>query len=253
MSKNNNVLIYVIISSALIMAIGFVVAANQIKPTMSDEELGKKIDQGIEKYIQKQMQAQEAQRNQAEQDQLGNVKPVSKTNDHIFGNKDADISLIEYSDFECPFCKTFHPIAKQIIDNYGGKVNWVYRHYPLGFHQNARKEAEASECANELGGNDKFWEYTNKIYERTTSNGTGFALDQLVPLAKELGLNEEKFKACLDSGKYADHIQQDMSEGSAAGVSGTPGNIVINNKTGKAVLKSGALPFETFKAIIDQL
>lgn len=181
----------------------------------------------------------------------GPVKPVSK-DDHVRGSKDAALSIIEYSDFECPFCKRFHPTVQQALKEYDGKVNWVYRHFPLSFHANAAKESEASECAQELGGNAKFWEYTDKIFERTTSNGTGVALDALVPMAKELGLNEKKFKECLDSGKYAAHVQKDFSEGQTAGIDGTPGNILLT-KDGKEARVPGAVPYEQLKSEIDRL
>lgn len=185
-------------------------------------------------------------------EQAGPVKAVDPNKDHIRGDKNASVFVIEYSDFECPYCQRHHPTMQKLVDTYKGKVAWVYRHYPLGFHQNAQKEAEASECAAELGGNDAFWKYTDKIYERTTSNGTGFALDKLVPLAKEIGLNEVKFKECLDSGKMAAKVAQDIQEGSAAGVSGTPANIIWT-KDGKSQLVSGAVPFEALKAQIDPL
>ncbi len=177
----------------------------------------------------------------------GPVPPVTKQ-DHVRGS--GKVTLIEYSDFECPFCKRFHPTMLQVMNEYKGKVRWVYRHYPLSFHANAQKEAEATECASEQGGSEAFFSYTDKIFERTTGNGTGFVLDALVPLAKELGLNESKFKTCLDSGKYAQHIKDEMAAGTAAGVSGTPGTFLIG-KDGKAELISGALPFESIKAAID--
>lgn len=179
----------------------------------------------------------------------GKVPEVTDA-DHIRGNKDAKVTFIEYSDFECPFCKRFEPTMKQIEQEYGDKVRIVYRHYPLSFHANAQKEDEASECASELGGNDGFWAYHDAILDRTTSNGTGFALDALVPLAKELGLNEAKFKECLDSGKYAQHVKDDMAGGSAAGVTGTPGSILID-AAGNSQLISGAVPFATIKSALD--
>ena len=100
----------------------------------------------------------------------GNLEAINKvtSKDHIRGNPNADITIVEYSDTECPFCKQFHQTMKQIIAEYGdsGKVAWVYRNFPLDqLHPKARKEAEALECANELGGNDKFWEYTDRLYE----------------------------------------------------------------------------------------
>lgn len=189
---------------------------------------------------------------QAPPQTASDVPKVSK-DDHIRGDKNARLALIEYSDIECPFCKRFHPTAQQVVDTYKGKVMWVYRHYPLSFHANAQKEAEAVECANEQGGNDAFWKYLDSIYERTTSNGTGFALDKLVPLAKELGLDETKFKLCLDGGKFADHVKQDMDGGTKAGVTGTPGNIILDTKTGATRLIPGAVPFEQVKAVIDEM
>ncbi len=178
-----------------------------------------------------------------------NVPPVS-AEDHIRGDAQAPVKLVEYSDLECPFCKSFHPTMQQVMDQYKGKVAWVYRHFPLSFHQNAQKEAEATECANELGGNTAFWNYLDKIFERTTSNGTGFALNQLGPLAKEIGLDQVKFQSCLDSGKYAQHVADDMAGGAAAGVSGTPGTIAIASN-GKTYPIEGAQPLAAVKAVID--
>lgn len=176
--------------------------------------------------------------------------PEVTTADHIRGNKDAKVTFIEYSDFECPFCKRFEPTMQQIEEEYGDKVSIVYRHYPLSFHANAQKEAEATECANDLGGNDAFWKYHDAILERTTSGGTGFALDDLVPLAKELGLDESEFQDCLDTGKFAQHVKDDMSGGAAAGVTGTPGSILID-AAGNSQLLSGAVPFATIKSALD--
>lgn len=182
----------------------------------------------------------------------GKIKPVS-ADEHVLGDLNkAQVVLVIYSDYECPYCKRFHPISKQIYDAYKGTVALVYRHFPLSFHVNAQKEAEASECVAELGGNTAFWKFTDAIYERTTSNGTGFAIDKLTPLAGELGLDKTKFKTCLESGKYAEKVQQDESEGVEAGVNGTPGNILIA-KNGETKLLPGALPFEVFKQEIDSL
>ncbi len=179
----------------------------------------------------------------------GKVPEVTDA-DHIRGNKDAKVTFIEYSDFECPFCKRFEPTMQQMKKEYGDTVAIVYRHYPLSFHANAQKEAEATECANELGGNDAFWKYHDAILERTTSGGTGFALDALAPLAKELGLDESKFQDCLDTGKFAQHVKDDMAGGAAAGVTGTPGSILID-AAGNSQLLSGAVPFATIKTALD--
>ncbi len=178
--------------------------------------------------------------------QIAKLRP----SDHILGDKKAPITIIEYSDFECPFCKRFHPTMKELVKANDGKIKWVYRHFPLSFHANAQKEAEATECANKLGGNKAFWAYTDAIFEKTTSGGTGLALEALVPIAKELGLNTTKFKKCLDSGEFADYVKQDMALGAAEGITGTPGNILIK-KDGTTSIISGAVSKETLQASID--
>lgn len=179
----------------------------------------------------------------------GTVAPLTKR-DHVRGDENARLTLIEYSDFECPYCKNFDATMQQLMKEYKGKIKWVYRHYPLNFHANAQKEAEASECAYDLGGNDKFWQFADKIYERTTSNGTGFALADLPKLAVEIGLDKKAFTTCLDSGKNADLIKTSLSEGSAAGISGTPGTILIDAKGNKELIP-GAYSIELMKQIID--
>lgn len=227
-----------------------------------DEELlATKIEEGIENYVEVQVEEQqESQKAQVEEsakeanEKAKQVKKVSKTDDHIRGNPDAKISLIEYSDFECPFCKRFHPTAQEVIDIYDGEVNWVYRHFPLSFHDPlATQEAQASECANELAGNDAFWKYTDLIFERTNSNGQGLEIDSLISMATEIGLDEANFKECFESEKYADHIKQDTADGVKAGVTGTPGNIIINNETGDVKLIPGAQPATVFQEAIDQM
>lgn len=193
------------------------------------------------------------------QAQLPQQKPVeikakkpSFTEDHWRGPKDARIIWVEYSDLECPFCKTIHPNLLKIMSDYQGKIAWVYRHYPLSFHQNAQKEAEASECAAEQGGSDAFWKYVDALFERTTSNGTGFALDKLTPLAQELGLDSALFKQCLDSGKYEKKVKDEFSQATKEGVQATPTSVIFDTKTGKSTTVEGAVPYEQLKQSLDQ-
>jgi len=133
-------------------------------------------------------------------------------------------------------------------------VNWVYRHFPLNFHNpGAQKQAEASECAGELGGNDAFWQYTDLIYERTRSNGKGFPIDKLAPLAVEIGLDQEAFKQCLNSEKYKRKVLQQMANGQAGGVTGTPGNFIRHNATGATIAVHGAQRLRALKQALESL
>ena len=183
--------------------------------------------------------------------QEAKAPPKLTDSDHLRGNKEAQVILIEYSDYECPFCKKLHPSLVQLLNDYSPQVAWVYRHYPLSFHANAQKEAEASECVSELGGQDKFWLFTDKIFQKTKSNGTGFPLDQLAPLAQEIGLNRDEFQKCLASGKFAKRVSDDLAGGREAGVKGTPATFILK-KDGTATLISGAQPIEQFKRSIDE-
>ncbi len=149
--------------------------------------------------------------------------------DHILGNPDAPIKIIEFSDTECPFCQKLHPTLKKVMDNYGknGKVAWVYRHFPIDSrHPRARKESEATECAAELGGEQKFWEYLDRLFEITPANN-GLDPKQLPEIAVYIGLDKTKFEQCLASGKYAERVQNDFEDGVQTGVSGTPYSVMI--------------------------
>lgn len=163
------------------------------------------------------------------------LRPVDAS-EHILGNPDADIVMVEYSDLECPFCKTFHSTMQVILDEYGkdGKVAWVYRHFPIDErHPKARKESEATECAGELGGNEKFWSFVQRIFAVTPSNN-GLDLALLPKIAAEVGLDKTKFQSCLESGKYAEKIQADYGDGVSAGANGTPHTVLILKKEATA-------------------
>lgn len=175
-----------------------------------------------------------------------NVPPVV-ANDHLRGNKQAQITLVEYSDFECPFCKRFHPTMKKILEEYPDKVNWVYRHFPLPFHTNATPAALAAECANEQGGNAKFWQYADGIF----ADPSPLSAETISAVADKIGLEKSKFTTCLEDKKYQKTVDDQQAGGQKAGINGTPGTILINNKTGKTQLISGALPLEQIKQYLD--
>lgn len=177
------------------------------------------------------------------------VRPVTDQ-DHIRGDKGAPVTVVEYSDLECPFCKRVNPTMQRIVQEYAGKVRWVYRHFPLdSLHAKARREAEATECAAELGGNEAFWKYLDRVFEVTPSND-GLDPARLPEIAAEIGLDKAKFQSCLDSGRYAKHVQEDYVDATAAGGNGTPYNVIIDAQ-GNTIPVSGAVPFETFKQFLD--
>ena len=184
------------------------------------------------------------------------IKPVT-SEDHILGDIKAPIKIVEFSDTECPFCKRFHVTMQDVMKEYDGKVAWVYRHFPLdAIHSRARKEAEATECAAELGGplgseasNEKFWAYIDRVFEITPANN-GLDPQELPKIAEYVGLNKSEFEKCLDSGKYAQAVEDDYQDGIATGVQGTPHSIVITSN-GKKFAISGAQPLDNVKKIID--
>lgn len=179
-------------------------------------------------------------------DQVKTVPPVTDK-DHIIGDKNAKVVLIEYSDLQCPFCAQFHPTAKQVMDEYKGQVAWVFRHFPLEqIHPKALPAAIASECVYDQGGNGAFWKFIDSIYADQTT-----ALDKLADLAVQAGVNKGKFQSCVDKGDVKDRVTEQSQKGAAAGVNGTPANFIINQK-GDGWLIPGALPFASIKTTIDE-
>ena len=154
------------------------------------------------------------------------------------GSASAPITIIEFSDYECPFCKRAEPTVEKVLETYGDKIRLVFRDYPLPFHANAKPAALAAACAEEQG---KFWEYHHKLFTSAALDG-----DTLRSLAGELGLDQAKFDECLASEKYASVVEKDMADASAVGVRGTPA-FFINGR-----MISGAQPFEKFQEIIDE-
>jgi len=164
----------------------------------------------------------------------------------ILGNKNAKVTVIEFADFQCPFCERFFKDAEpSIIKDYvnSGKVKFAFRHYAF-LGQESTWAAEASECANEQG---KFWEYHDYLYNHQGAENSGaFAKDKLIGFAKALGLNVDQFSSCLNSDKYAKQVADDLAAGQKAGVNGTPTTFL----NGQPVV--GAQPYSAFKTLIDQ-
>ncbi|NCS98589.1 thioredoxin domain-containing protein [Candidatus Parcubacteria bacterium] len=182
------------------------------------------------------------------------IQPIT-AEDHIIGNPDADVIIIEYSDFECPYCQEFHTTMRRIIDDYGqtGSVAWIYRQAPLEeIHSNARRIALVSECVSEIGGNNMFWNFTNQIFdnapESISESNTNIILENL-------GLDTEEINSCTEEPETIKKIEDDLKDieyiKSIDREFGTPYNIVIT-KTGIQENLSGALPYSLLSDFIQQ-
>ena len=164
---------------------------------------------------------------------------VAAANSPAKGPAKAPVEMIEFSDFQCPYCLRADPTVQQVLSTYGDRIRFVYRHYPLPNHPNARPAAEAAACADEQ---DKFWQYHDRLF----ANPTKLSDPDLKQHASELGLNTGQFNGCVDSHKLKAKVDGDLKAGEEAGVNGTPA-FFINGR-----MISGAQPFEAFKKIIDE-
>lgn len=183
-------------------------------------------------------------------EQLAAVPEVTDK-DWIVGNRNAKVVLVEYSDFECPFCARFHPTLLQAKEEFGNDVAWVYRHYPLPFHPNAQKAAEAAECVAKQKGNDGFWKFGDKLFEENNKLGGTITPEVIKATAEATGVNMDAYTKCLDSGEMANKVKDVMTGGSSAGVNGTPGTFIVT-KDGAQELIPGALPYEQVKPLIEK-
>ena len=177
----------------------------------------------------------------------GKLAVAVSDEDHVRGDLDkAKVVMVEYSDFECPFCSRHHPTMQQVFEKYGDDVAWVYRHFPLSFHPEAEPAANASECAADQG---KFWEYADELFENQEDLGE----DLYKQIASDLGLNTSKFNDCLANSSFQEEVDADMASGRSSGVSGTPatfinGTMVVNS----AGTSAGAASLSTFTSLIDK-
>ena len=166
----------------------------------------------------------------------------------VKGKADAPVTVIEYSDFQCPFCgrftrNTLPQIDREYIQK--GKVKFVFKHLPLPFHQHAQKAAEAAECAGKIGGRKAFWAMHDKLFYEGQPRGQ-LDINSLKRFAREIGLDMKRFERCLDTGETAQIVRRDYQEAQRLGVRGTP-TFFINGK-----IVRGALPYDVFKNVIDQ-
>lgn len=181
------------------------------------------------------------------------VPPVTE-DDHILGNPDAPVKIIEYSDLECQYCRVFHATMKQIMGVYGdtGQVAWVYRHFPIvELHRNAPQLAEASECVAELGGNEAFWKFIDEVFTATRYNEQ-YDMTGLQSAAAVAGVPVAQFSTCLENGTHKAKVTAQFEEAREAGGKGTPHNIIVG-PSGAAVPLPGSRAYATVKEIIDAM
>lgn len=188
----------------------------------------------------------------AEENSPEKMLPVT-AKDHIRGNLNAPVIIVEFSDTECPFCKNFHNTMKAVIEEFGPKnqVAWVYRHFPLtSLHPKAPKEAEATECAAEIGGEEVFWKYLDRIFEITPANN-GLDPAELPRIAEFVGLNRSAFESCLSSGRHAEKVSAQTEDAINSGGTGTPYSVMIL-PNGERVVIPGAQPYAVVKGAITE-
>ncbi len=179
--------------------------------------------------------------------------PAVNQSDHYLGNRTAKFVIVEYSDTECPFCKAFHNTLKEVMSAYPSDVAWVFRHFPIPqLHSKAIKEAEATECAAELGGNQGFWNYLDELFRTTQSNDS---LDpaELPRIAGRIGLDVPSFNTCLASGRYTEKVNNQMEEAVKAGSRGTPYSLILDQNGEVKGIINGAEPLASVEAKINAL
>ena len=228
--KNNKWLIATILFGSIIVAGALVFVGLRLdKNGLTDEELPTKVVAGIEQYIKDPQE-------KANQPDISEVEGDFTDDDPVLGDANALLTIVEFSDFQCPACRSFYNNAfKELSSSYidTGKVNLVYRDYPLSFHQNAIPAAIAAGCAKEQGGDGKFFEMHDKIFDGQNLKGGGtveITNDELKKYAEEIGLNMKKFNNCFDNQSPLSEILKDRDDADKIGIDATPSFIIGNKK-----------------------
>jgi len=176
----------------------------------------------------------------------------TNSGNHIYGNETARFTLVEYSDLECPYCKRYHSVPKRVVDLSDGLVAWQWKHFPLPFHNPvAAIEAQASECIASIAGNRAFWVYLQSIFDETKGNGQGAG--DLVNLAQSIGIDEEKYTDCINTGKFRDKVAADRQHATELGITSTPVTYIVDNSTGQSIRLRGLQTPETIASTIQRM
>lgn len=187
------------------------------------------------------------------------VPTFNPKTDHFRGNEKAKVVMIEYSDYECPYCNKFHPTMVELMKKYPNDIAWVYRHYPFSFHPNAQPLGEASECVATYGSNEAFWKFSDRVYEKmadgsiygTNPENKQVSEEMILALANEAGANRSQVKACLDKNEMTQKVKDSAAGGSKAGITATPGTIIISKKGGFELVP-GALPLAQIETMLEK-
>ncbi|MFB5648394.1 MAG: DsbA family protein, partial [Candidatus Nitrosomaritimum aestuariumsis] len=237
-----------IIALVAVVAVAAFFAGSYFSSMDSDAVTRSELQQAISRLESK------MESNQPTPQQAPQPVRISLDDDPIRGDPDAPITIIEFSDFQCPFCARFHEqtlpsLLEEYIDE--GKVNFVYRDFPIqSIHPNALPAAVAAECADDQG---KYWEYHDILFEKQSSWArldSNSAISTFSQYATDVGLEKEQFDSCLGSGKHLEEVQGDLRDGRDYDITGTPGFFIGNDEIGFVKL-NGAQPFESFKRVID--
>jgi protein-disulfide isomerase len=215
---------------------------NKARISLPEAEALGKIKDGLARQRQQERRSAFAQELRAKYDVKVLLQPyrvpVELADAPVRGAANAPVTIVEFSDFQCPFCVRARPTVARVRETYGDRVRWAFRHFPLNFHEYAEKAGEAAACAGDQG---KFWEMHDTLW----ANSTKLGVADLKGYAGRLGLDAEAFGQCLDSGRHAGLVDRDMEAGQGYGVSGTPAFFV----NGRPLV--GAQPFEAFQQVID--
>ncbi len=195
---------------------------------------------------------QVAQNNQQQPTAADTTEKIDKVTeaDHIKGDINAPVKIVEFSDFDCPFCSRFHESMNQFVEGSNGEVAWVYRQFPLEqLHPNAATVAHASECVAELGGDEAFWKFTDGYFKAKGAGDATPVQTLISKLATEAGAATAAFNSCMESGRHKEAIQDDMADAVETGGRGTPWSVVIG-PTGKTYPINGAQPATVIEQVV---
>lgn len=229
--------------------------ARLVQLGLTEDQLEDTLVRGVEAFIARQEQAREQALRDRQEAAASSVPAVSGERDFVRGPLDARFSLIEYSDYECPFCKRFHATARDFFEQQPN-LNWAYRHFPLSSHEpQATRAAIIAECTGDALGAEAYWAFNDQYFAATRSGGRGMAGETARGLAERIGVPAATLDACQETPELAERVRESFAEGRSAGVTGTPGIFIRDNETNRVLRVPGAVPlpelqqrFEAFAA-----